>query len=65
MGGSVDGKKLERIVIDPIQVQRKINEFQNLVIRYGKTIEQVSLVLLFPVLYWGCAIASHWTPYVD
>lgn len=36
------GYKLERVVLDPAQVRRKVEEFQHLVTRYAKTIKEVT-----------------------
>ena len=33
---------LERIVIDTTQVKRRVEEFQNLIARYGKTVKEIS-----------------------
>jgi len=36
------GYRLERVVLDPAQVRRKVEEFQHLVARYGKTIKEAT-----------------------
>lgn len=40
--GESEGYRQERIVLDPTQVKRKIEEFEHLIVRYGKTIEEVT-----------------------